>query len=424
MSYPQAIIHIDADAFFASVEQALHPELKGKPVITGAERGMVIALSYEAKKFGVKRGMLVNEARRICPGLIFVPTDYEACGLFSRRMFEIMRRFTPQVEEYSIDEAFADITGMRRLFRCPYEDIALQMKTTIEKELGITVSLGLSPTKVLSKLASKFNKPSGLVVVPSRAIDDFLQKNTLDKVWGFGAKTVALLNKHGLFTVADFVRRQQGFAKKLLGKIGDELWLELSGHSVHTVDSQQKTSYQSISKFHTFSPASSDPDFIFAELLKNLERALTKMRAYHLVTRKIVITLRTTKFVDDMFEITLSRATSGTADLVHPAHDNFDRLFKPGLSYRATGVVLCDLTSESKMNQLDIFTDPVREVRVNKVDQVVDLINRQFGRRMMHLADSGLAENRTDLKPTRPALPSRQAVKKRLNMPLIKMRVA
>lgn len=421
----QAIIHVDADAFFASVEQALHPELKGKPVITGAERGMVIALSYEAKKFGVKRGMLVNEARKICPGLIFVPTDYEACGLFSRRMFEIMRRFTPQVEEYSIDEAFADITGMRRLFRCPYEDIAKKMKETIEKELGITVSLGLSPTKVLSKLASKFNKPSGLVVVPSRAIGEFLQKNTIDKVWGFGAKSVALLNKHGIFTVADFVGRPQGFAKKLLGKIGDELWLELSGHSVHTVNSQQKTSYQSISKFHTFSPASSDPDFVFAELLKNLERALTKMRLYHLVTRKIVITLRTTKFVDDMFEITLSRATSATSDLVHPTHDNFDRLFKPGTAYRATGVVLCDLMSESKIKQLDIFTDPVREVRVNKVDQVVDLINRGFGRRTVHLADTLPAEghHRRGEPLGLPVSPKRVS-RKRLNMPLVKMRVA
>src|SRR3989339_2043447 len=109
-SYPQAIVHVDADAFFASVEQAVHPRLKGKPVVTGAERGLVIALSYEAKAYGIKRGMLGAEAKKLCPQVIFVSSDYETYGLVSKRMFDVIRRFTPQVEEYSIDEAFADIT--------------------------------------------------------------------------------------------------------------------------------------------------------------------------------------------------------------------------------------------------------------------------------------------------------------------------
>jgi nucleotidyltransferase/DNA polymerase involved in DNA repair len=174
-SWPCAIVHIDGDAFFTSCEEAIHPELKGKALITGGERGIVACASYPAKKLGIKRGVPLHEARKICPGLIILPSDYETYSLFSRRMFSIMRRFTPDVEEYSIDEAFADITGMRRVLHSSYEEIALMMKKEIERELGITVSVGLSITKVLSKVASKYLKPAGMTVIKGRDIAKYLR---------------------------------------------------------------------------------------------------------------------------------------------------------------------------------------------------------------------------------------------------------
>ena len=125
-SWPQAIVHIDGDAFFTSCEEAIHPELRGKPIITGAERGIVACASYPAKKIGIKRGVPLHEAKKICPGLIVLPSDYETYSLFSRRMFNVMRRFTDQVEEYSIDEAFADITGMRRALHSSYVSFCKQ----------------------------------------------------------------------------------------------------------------------------------------------------------------------------------------------------------------------------------------------------------------------------------------------------------
>jgi len=143
-SWPRAIMHIDADAFFASCEQAIHPELKGKPVITGKERGIVAAASYEAKNRGVERGMRLFEAKKVCPDVIMLPSDYETYSLFSVRMFEILRRFSPVVEEYSIDEAFVDLTGLRRLYHSSYKDIAFKIQEEVEKELGITVSVGYS----------------------------------------------------------------------------------------------------------------------------------------------------------------------------------------------------------------------------------------------------------------------------------------
>ena len=386
-SYPKAIVHIDADAFFASVSQVIHPELAGKPVVTGANRGVAIAVSYEAKAKGVKRGMLVHEARKLCPGLVAVTDDFESYGLFSQKMFAIIKRFTPQVEEHSIDEAFADLTGLRRLYRKSYPQIALDMKETIERELGLTVSVGLSCTKGLAKLASKYNKPSGFVPVPGRQLEDFLKDIQLDQVWGFGTKSVALLNKHGIRTVLEFVSRPQSFAKKLFGKVGDELWKELSGTSVNEVCSIKKSSYASISKFKTFSPPSTSPEYVFAHLLRNLERASAKMRRFDLATRKFFIVLRRQSFVDDVLEITLSRFTRAILDLVKPVKERFDKLFKSRTPYRATGVILCEL-KEDKHVQLNIFEDPVKMIKARQIDNAVDAINRQFGRQTVHLGDT------------------------------------
>ena len=153
-SWPRAILHLDADAFFASCEQAIHPELRGKPVITGKERGIVAAASYEAKAKGVKRGMRLFEVKQVCPDAVILPSDYETYSLFSLRMFEILRRFSPDVEEYSIDEAFVDLTGLRRSYHGPYGMIAKKMQESVEAELGLTVSVGLSISKVLAKIGS------------------------------------------------------------------------------------------------------------------------------------------------------------------------------------------------------------------------------------------------------------------------------
>ena len=132
--YPRAIIHMDADAFFTSVEQALDDRLKGRPVVTGKERGIIACASYEAKRLGIKRGIPLFKARKMCPELVILPSDYETYSLYSKRMFDIMRQFTPMVEEYSVDEAFADLTGMRGLHRASYEEIAQRIQQQIHRE--------------------------------------------------------------------------------------------------------------------------------------------------------------------------------------------------------------------------------------------------------------------------------------------------
>lgn len=272
-SWPQAIVHIDGDAFFTSCEEAIHPELRGKPIITGGERGIVACASYTAKKIGIKRGVPLHEAKKMCPTLIVLPSDYETYSLFSRSMFSIMRRFTDQVEEYSIDEAFADITGMRRALRSSYEAIAANMKKEIDNELGLTVTVGLSLTKVLAKIASKHQKPNGMTIIPGRAIAYYLKDLPVEKIWGIGPATTSYLNKMGIKTALEFARMPEGTVKKRFTKPGVEIWRELRGESVYSVTTEEKSVYASISKMKTFAPPTSNPEYLFAHLLRNLESA-------------------------------------------------------------------------------------------------------------------------------------------------------
>src|ERR1051326_6124219 len=137
-SFPRAILHIDGDAFFAACEVAKNQSLRGKPVITGKERGIVAAATYEAKKLGIKRGVPLGDVKKICPEAVILPSDYETYSLYSQRMYEIVRRYTPVVDEYGIDECFADVTGLRRLHYMPYPDIALTIKKELKRELDIT----------------------------------------------------------------------------------------------------------------------------------------------------------------------------------------------------------------------------------------------------------------------------------------------
>ena len=183
---PKAILHVDADAFFAACEQSRNPSLKGRPVITGKERGIVASMSYEAKARGVKRAMRLSDVRKLCPEAVCLPSDYETYSLLSKRMFAIVRRYTPDVEEYSIDECFADLTGLQRPLGMPYQQIAARIKRDLDGELGFTFSMGLGPTKVVAKLASKQNKPDGLTCIPGYDIHRYLAHMPVDQLWGLG----------------------------------------------------------------------------------------------------------------------------------------------------------------------------------------------------------------------------------------------
>ncbi|OGP54029.1 MAG: DNA polymerase IV [Deltaproteobacteria bacterium RBG_13_52_11] len=386
-SWPRAILHLDADAFFASCEQAIHPELKGRPVITGKERGIVAAASYEAKAMGVTRGTRLSEATKACPEAVILPSDYETYSLFSIRMFDILRRFSPDVEEYSIDEAFIDLTGLRRSFHGPYGMIARQMQETIERELGITVSVGMSLSKVLAKIASKHNKPHGLTLIPGREIHRYLQELPLGKVWGIGPNTAAFMRKFGIKTALEFARREEDFIKKHLSKPYQEIWHELNGRSIYPVVPESKSSYQSISKAKTFTPASNDATFVFAQLSKNLEAACIKARRYRLAATRLMVFLRTQDFRDRGIELRLSRPTAYPSDLFGGLKEGFHELFNPEALYRQTGVVLAGLVQASVV-QYTLFEDAARVEKMARIYHAVDLLSERFGKYAVHHGSS------------------------------------
>jgi DNA polymerase IV len=272
-SFPRAILHIDGDAFFASCEQSRRPKLQGKPVVTGKERGIAASMSYEAKARGVTRGMRLADIRKVCPDAIILPSDYETYSLLSKRFFAIVRRYTPDVEEYSIDECFADLTGLRRPLRMSYLHMAERIKNDLDTALGFTFSVGLAPNKVVAKIASKWQKPSGLTVIPGRELHHFLAKLPAGSVWGIGPQTTAFLKKHRIETALQFAQQSEAWIKKYLTKPFYEIWQELNGGFVFELVTGEHETYYSIQKVKTFTPPSQEKAFVFAQLAKNIENA-------------------------------------------------------------------------------------------------------------------------------------------------------
>ncbi|MCX7819202.1 MAG: DNA polymerase IV [Kiritimatiellae bacterium] len=382
--FPHAIIHFDGDAFFTSVEQALNPALRGRPVVTGKERGIIACASYEAKALGIRRGLPLWEARRRCPDLVVLPSDYETYSLMSLRMFEIVRRFTPMVEEHSIDEGFADLTGLRRLFRDDYLGIARRIQTAIADELGLTVSIGLSLTKSLAKLASDLRKPAGLTAVPGIELHRFLADRPLEEVWGFGPNTVALLHKHGLRTALDFVRRPATWAQRLLGKIGLDIWNELRGDLVYPVQTAPKPPQVTISKGKTFTAPSIDREFIYARLIRNAESAFIKLRRHHLRARSLLAVLVRQDFRRRAAGARFDRATAAIHDALPALRTLFDQLHEPNVPYRATMVVLSELEPDH-IEQPELFEDRPRIERMTAASRVMDAVRELYGKHRLAL---------------------------------------
>jgi DNA polymerase IV len=423
-SFPRAILHIDGDAFFASCEQSRRPKLQGRPVVTGKERGIVASMSYEAKARGVTRGMRIADIRKVCPEAVILPSDYETYSLLSKRFFAIVRRYTPDVEEYSIDGCFADLTGLRRPLRMSYLKIAERMKKALDAELGFTFSVGLAPNKVVAKIASKWAKPSSLTAIPGRELHHYLAKLPVEKVWGIGPNTTAFLRKHDIQTALEFAQRPEAWVKKYLSKPFYQIWQELNGACVFELATGEHETYYTIQKVKTFTPASSDRAFVFAQLAKNIENACIKARKYKLATQRVVLFLRTQEFRDFGLEVELTGPTQFPNDILQAVEQAFENLFSPATVYRATGVILLKLT-EAYYGQLDLFGETIRMQRLSNLYESVDTLREKYGKHTVFLGASFLAHQSAQHDGERGHLPERrqqllpgETPRKRLGMPM------
>jgi DNA polymerase IV len=372
-NWPTAILHLDGNAFFASVMQAVKTELKGKPVIVGAERGIATAISYEAKAYGVKRGMNGRDIKKLCPLEIFVKSDYELFSLYSQKMFALLRQFSPLVEEYSIDEGFADMYGLRRPLHGSYQQIALRIQKILKDELDLPISVGVSLTKSLAKLASGFKKPMGITIVSGKQIKSFLARIPLNDIWGIGPATTSYLQKYGLKTALDLVSLNSNSGLSL-NKNHREIIQELQGKVVYALNPNAKNTYKSISKTHTFTPPSKCANVVWAELFRNTENAFKKARLYGYFVKRIIIFLKTQEFKFVASELTLNHKEKYPLLIRKQIKTEFEKLFKTGQLYRATGCVLTEL-SESGKEQAGLF-DNWSQLATNKTKNIYQALEK------------------------------------------------
>lgn len=391
------VLHVDADGFFAAVEQALDPALRGRPVVTGAERGIIAAASYEAKALGIKRGIQLSEARRLCPELVIVPSDYEAYGLYSQKMFAILRRFTPLVEEYSIDEAFADLDGCADVLAVPQEVVAERLRHAVATELGLTVSVGVSLTKTLAKLCSKFRKPNGQTILKREHVPLLLKRTPVDAVWGIGPSSASKLKACGVATAYDFTRMEESTVLRMLHKPGWQTWRELHGRRMFPITTEAKQRYDSMMTGHTFAPPAGDPAFVYAEALRNLTTVFAKLRRHGHLARQIGLYLRLKDYNGKTAAATLPVATSRDCEAVPALRTIFDAIFEPGAIYRSTTIWLGGLEPE-RGRQLDLFEETSERRRYGELTAAMDRLNQRYGRNAV--APAALLDGR--LKPWHP----------------------
>ena len=389
----RAILHMDGDAFFVGVEVAKNPKLKGLPVVTGEERGIVSALSYEAKALGIIRGMPIYRVKKNFSKVIIMPGDYASYAHYSSMMFDIVRRYADDVEEYSIDECFADLTGLEPPLKMTYLQIAQRIKKEINEELKLSVSLGLAPTKVLAKVASRWVKPNGLTVIDVKTAPDFLAKTPIEKIWGIGPQTSKLLNKKGIKTALDFVSKDKNWIERNLSKPYDTIWRELKGESVMEIDPMPKTVYSSIQKTRTFHPPTNDKTFLLSQLSKNIEEACTKARHFRLVPKKVSFFLKSQSFKYYACSVTLPTPTNSPEIIVELANQKFPEMHSKGAIYRTTGAILQELVSDS-VSQGDLFGTGDKAKKFELIHKRIDALEEKLGKRVVHLASTHKALKR------------------------------
>lgn len=381
------ILHMDGDAFFVGVEVAKNPKLKGLPVVTGEEKGIVTALSYEAKALGVVRGLPVFQLKKLFPKVIILPGDYKSYALYSQKMFDIVRRYADDVEEYSIDECFADLTGLDRPLKMSYREIAERIQKEIYDELGFTVSIGLAPTKVLAKVASKYKKPNGLTVIQKDSISEFLKNTAIGKIWGIGRQTADFLRKKGIDTAEDFIQKNVSWVREHLARPYETLWQELQGVYLMHIDPKPKTDYSSIQKTRSFHPASNDLIFLLSQLSKHIEDACAKARHYKLVPKKLSLFLKTRNFEYVSRSLTLSVPTNAPEILLALAEEQLKEMHAKGVLYRTVGVTLHGLTPSST-SQTDLFGGTDRAHKFEAIHDQIDSIENKYGKKVVYLAST------------------------------------
>lgn len=369
------ILHVDMDAFFASVEQRDDPSLLGKPVVVGGNpnsRGVVSAASYEARKFGIHSALPMAEVYRRCPHAVFLPVNIQKYREVSKQIRQIFLTYTPMVEPLSLDEAFLDVTGSTSLFG-PANDIALMIKQRIQQELNLTASVGLACNKFLAKLASDLRKPDGFVVVHPDRIQEFLDPLSVERIWGVGKKTAEQLHTLNIRTVRDLRNLEQGYLTQVLGVIGSQLYLLARGIDDRPVVCDRVI--KSIGRETTFATDIADRDLLETVLLKLSVDVGRSARKESLKGKTITLKVRYHDFRAVSRSHTLTRAINLDEVIYQEVcHLLAEVALKQPL--RLIGVTLSNLTDKEE-SQLSLFTEQRQDSE--NLTKVLDLVKEKYG---------------------------------------------
>jgi len=373
----RTILHVDLDAFYASVEVLDNPSLRGKPVLVGGTgpRGVVAAASYEARRFGVHSAMPMGRARRLCPQAVVLPPRFDVYGAKSRAVHEVFAAFTPIIEPIALDEAFLDVTGGLRLFGTGAE-IGAAIRARVRAETGLTASVGVAPNKLLAKLASDDAKPDGMLVVEPGGELAFLHPHPVGRLWGVGPATLARLERFGVETIGDLAALPEASLVDALGKAHGHHLHELAcGRDERPVEPDRET--KSIGQEETFPRDVADTEALGREVRRMAERVGTRLRDHGLAGRTVTIKVRFPDFRTITRSATLPEPIAASAEIARLALGLLEKIDTAG-GIRLLGVTVSNLTAGAS-RQASLFDDEAAPAAGAAMQSVVDAVRARFG---------------------------------------------
>lgn len=381
MARKSVIALVDCDSFFVSCEQSVNSELKGRPVCVMSGRGQcVISRSKEAKKLGIRMGMPYFQIEGQMKKATYINANHELYSKISEKVMTILKNFSPKVEVYSIDEAFVDLTGLERFYKKNYLEIAQMIREEVLKHTDIPVSIGVSSSKSLAKLASDKAKTmgEGVFLIGARKIVPLLQNTSIDEIWGIGKNLSILLRKNGILTAYELVCQDDLWLNKQIGIRGLEMKHELLGEMVSPVSNEVKLP-KSIQKTSALAKFSSDKNYLKNSLNYHIHRACVKLRGINAKCKGVSIFLRTKDFRVFCEKKVLNVATDFELEISDIVFTLLDKLYNPNILYRSTGVILDTFTMNDEA-QMSLFADEKVDEKKEKLSKCFDKLEARFGK--------------------------------------------
>ena len=375
---------VDCDSFFVSCEQKRNTNLKGQPVcVLSNNDGCVISRSKEAKKMGIKMGEPFFMAKKDHPKAIYITADHEYYKEVSNHIMSILKNFSPFVQIYSIDEAFIDLTGLTRLYKRNYYKLAKHLRSKILEEVDIPVSIGVSSTKTLSKLASDKAKniSDGIYLIGKQKIKKELRHTSIEEIWGIGRRLTKNLKRHGVLTAEELVEKTDKWLDSKIGIHGIEMRHELLGEMVSTVTNEVKAP-KSIQNTRAFGMFTNDFNFIKNELNKHIHTSCRKLRKYETKCLQIGVMLRTKDFRVFYTKQDLITPTDFELEISNLAINLLKEIYNPNILYRSTGIIL-DKIGEQGTEQLSLYSDNTIETKKKNLAKCFDKLESKFGKNIV-----------------------------------------